>query len=179
MKHNIIIVAVTLAATLLTSCKSKEAVTKETTVTKTEQQTMTKDSATHSSVVVASDTAYSNEVTTIHKVVYDTSKKDSAGHCPILSVTDVNTTKNSGSKGKISQTAISTQVQSIKQAEKQKTVDKKKNTQKAISHIKDISYLIRNMVILILFIGITCLIIKYKNEIQRVIKKIINFSQYI
>lgn len=77
-KLRIILVAAILAVTIL-SCKSKEAVTKETTVTKTEQQTATKDSTAKSTILVKSDTTYSNEITTIHKVVYDTSKKDSAG----------------------------------------------------------------------------------------------------
>lgn len=102
-----ILVTVIMTLTIL-SCKSKEALTKETTVTKTEQKTATKDSTTKSTIFVKSDTTYSNEVTTIHKVVYDTSKKDCAGHYPVLSVTDINTTKNSGSKGKVSQTSTST-----------------------------------------------------------------------
>jgi hypothetical protein len=173
MGHNIIIVAVTMAATLLISCKSKEAVTKETTVTNKEQQTATKDSITHSSVIVKSDTTYSNEVTTIHKVVYDTSKKDCAGHYPILSVTDVNTTKNSGSRGKIEQTSNTTKVQISKQAKKQKTVDKKKDTQKVTSQVKEMNHLVKNIVLLILCVGVSIILIKNRKELFNIINKFI------
>lgn len=91
---------------------------------------------------------------------------------PILSITDVNTTKNSSSKGKVSQSATSTQVQSVKQAEKQKTVDKKKDTQKVTSQVKDASNLIWGIIILILLIVGGYFVVKYRNVICTFAKKL-------
>jgi hypothetical protein len=173
MRHNIIIVAVTMAATLLISCKSKEAVTKETTVTNKEQQTATKDSITHSSVIVKSDTTYSNEETVIHKTVYDTSKTDSNGKHPVLSTTDIMKKKLSGSKGRKEQTSIFTKVQNTDQSYKQKITDKKKSFQKIVSPVDKISSMIRILLLSILLIVISFFIVKYRNVISKYMNKII------
>jgi hypothetical protein len=167
----IILAAVILAVTIL-SCKSKEAVTKETTVTNTEQQLSTKDSTTHSSIIVKSDTTYSDEETVIHKTVYDTSKTDSNGKHPVLSTTEISTTKHSGSKGKVSQTSTSTKVQNTKLAEKQKTVDKKKDTQKVTSQVKDVNNLIWCIIILVLLVIVGYFVVKYRNVICTFAKKL-------
>ena len=161
-----------MAATFLCSCRSKESVTKETSVSQTETHLSSKDSTTRSSTFVSSDTAYSNEETTIHQVVYDTSKKDSVGNCPILSVTDVNTKKYSGSKGKKEQVFTSTKVQNTKQVERQNTVDKKQDFQKVTSSIKEIDHLVRNILLLVSFIAIVFLFVRYKLNLLNLVKKL-------
>jgi hypothetical protein len=171
-KIRIILVAVLMAATFLCSCRSKESVTKETSVSQTETHLSLKDSTTHSNTFVSSDTTYSNEETTIHQVVYDTSKKDSVGNCPILSVTDVNAKKHSGSKGKKEQVLTSTKVQNTKQVEKQKTVDKKNDSQKIISSVKEVDHLIRNILLLVSFIVIVFLFVRYRLNLLDLVKKL-------
>jgi hypothetical protein len=168
----IILVAVLMAATFLCSCRSKESVTKETSVSQTETHLSLKDSTTHLSTFVSSDTTFSNEETTIHQVVYDTSKKESVGNCPILSVTDVNTKKHSGSKGKKEQVLTSTKVQNTKQLERQNTVDKKQNSQKVTSSIKGIDHLVRNILLLVSFLVIVSLFIRYRLNLLNFIKRL-------
>jgi hypothetical protein len=171
-KIRIILVAVLMAATFLCSCRSKESVTKETSVSQTETHLSLKDSATHSNTFVSSDTAYSNEETTIHQVVYDTGKRDRAGNCPILSVIDVNTKKHSGSKGKKEQVLTSTKVQNAKQVERQKTVNKKNDSQKIISPVKEVDYLIRNILLFVSFIVIVFLFVRYRLNLLDLVKKL-------
>ena len=170
-KIRIILVVVLMAATFLCSCRSKESVTKETSVSQTETHLSLKDSTIHLSTFVSSDTTYSNEETIIHQVVYDTSKKDSVGNCPILSVTDVNTKKHSGSKGKKEQVSTSTKVQKTKQEEKQKAVDKKQNFQKVISPVKEVDHLVKNILLLALFLGLIFLFIRYRKIIRTLFEK--------
>jgi|GEM_PF-3718252 len=167
----IILVTVILAVTIL-SCKSKESVTKETTVTETEQQTATKDSTAKSTIIVKSDTTYSDEETVIHKTVYDTGKTDSNGKHPVLSTTEISTTKHSGSKGKVSQTSASTQVQNTKQAEKQKTVYKKRDTQKVTSQVKEVNHIVGNIMLLIFIIAIVFLFLRFKSHIIKILQSL-------
>lgn len=162
-----------MAATFLCSCRSKESVTKETSVSQTETHLSSKDSTTHSSAFVFSDTAYSNEETIIHMVVYDTSKKDSAGNCPILSVTDVSTKKHYGSKSKKEQVSNSIKVQKTKQEEKQKSVDKKQDSQKIISPLKEVDHFVRNLLLLIFLFGLVLFLVKFRIEINEIVKKLI------
>jgi hypothetical protein len=172
-KIRIILVAVLMAATFLCSCRSKEAVTKETTVSKIERQSATKDSISTKESYLSEDTTYSNEVTTIHHVEYDTSKTDSDGRHPVKSTTDITKKSQAGSKGKASQSSNSTKIQNTKLIEKQKSTTKKNESQTVVSQVKEVDHLVRNILLLILLAVIIFLVVKSRTKICLFIKNFI------
>lgn len=144
---------------------------KETIENKTEKQTAIKDSMISSSLYTSEDTTFTNEETTIHQVAYDTSKTDSDGNHPIKSITNITKKRASGSKGKVLQTLAFTKIKNIKQVEKQKTVSEKEELKKSVSPVKEAGHLVKNIILLIVIIGIGYFTVKYRSKISTFAKK--------
>jgi hypothetical protein len=180
-KIRIILVAVLMAATFLCSCRSKEAVTKETAVSKIESRSMAKDSISTKESYLSEDTTYSNEVTTIHHVEYDTSKAGSDGRHPVKSTTDITKKSQAGSKGKASQSSTITQVQTTKKTDKQKTTTNKQANHKVTSQVKEVNSLITNIIWFLFIITAIAVVIflsiKYRSRIRPLLNKILSLLE--